>query len=500
MSRAILIAIFLMAFNKANGTENHFETRVAWRSTCSVDDKAKSDRSFGAAVAIALGTKLIAGAVDAAAIALKKAGEPAVVSRSSASELSSPYQIKKTSITVGEKFGCIIIAKRPPSKVPVDELALAEELLRPDSALIFEGRIERLTGEQLFRIQPVRFVAREFEGEGIFSPRKREFTIALTLSVPGADKPFASTSFTFEGVEKNENLTAGNWKLAGKTTKPLPFPPIPESANKAKAEQEQFYAPYILASDILTRLANPSAPVTPRLFSYYEDSDYLRAVDEMCIQVRTFNYSYPVQFAFNEKECAHKIKAARKAVDAALDNSQNGPAAVAWAKSVVCHTGDGLAEQVEENKENGLTKKAFKCDPPTALKAPVKDSSSFGKMLTEVTLVETRPGSKFAAFLGQALGAAKDDLTTAISTELIPAKAKAIAEAEEANERKARQGVFVADIAVTQAEQQLAEIQADVAAKQSAVTAAQAQVIKAKIAANEAYRLAGLPVPYPTLD
>jgi hypothetical protein len=486
---AIAACIFV---GNSHAADRQLETRVAWSPHCSDEvDKGVASRSvFLGAVVAALAPKLIGGVVDSAATALKKAGERAELARSTGQAITRPYAVSSDAdLGMSPEHGCLVIARgefratndgTAPSSIGLE---LISSVSNP--VAIFEAKIKMLAGEPYFQLVPYRLRVAKFEGASFWSPAEREYTFAVALSVPGAEKPFASPVFSFAGVSEGADLKLGSAQLAGKASQPLPLPPVPESGKKAQAVQEAFIAPYVLAGAVLTSRARPSPPRPDPAPNARRSEAVQSSIIALCAEIQQYNKLYP-KTPLSDPLCANRVALARADVEGKISDAQSPDTLVAWATKV--------CPKPERDQDGSL---ACGLD----IERPVKAKARFGHMVTDVTVVETRSGNRFAKYLGEALSASKDELTKAIAQQIVPAQAKAADAAEEAAERAARRGVVLADLAVTQAELTLAELQASSPSPSaSSVTAARATLIKAKIAANDAYRAANLPVPFPDLD
>jgi len=107
-------------------------------------------------------------------------------------------------------------------------------------------------------------------------------------------------------------------------------------------------------------------------------------------------------------------------------------------------------------------------------------------------------GAIFAKFLGNALGAAKPEISSALQSNLLP-KSQA-AKDSEAVARTAKTSVLVADLEITKAEEGLADAILQEPPVPVDITSARIILLKAKINSNEAYRKANLPAPFPEID
>lgn len=491
------VGVLMILFNGAvQANERHLETRVVWDSNCFADpSEATGNKAFFlAALAGLVAPKLISGAVDAAGSALKKAGERAELARSTANALTRPYLVtKEAALKLSDEHGCLVVARAefPRSGKASGEprgLNILSGLTSP--VFILEAKVKTLPGEPFFQLIPVRVRVGKFEGSSFFGKNERDYSVALTLSAPGLEKPFASTVFSFEGLKEGADLKLDDWELSNKSSLPMSAPPIPESGKKAQAKQEGFLAPYLLAASVLTENANPQVADTgpTPAPSPYSSQNVQAAVKTLCSEIDIFNEAHLVKFAMNDDQCSRKVIDARTAVTKAVEKSLKEPSQLQWA-TATCRE---LTQTIDPDTQ----KKIISCDE--SVERPIEAKARFGYMTTSVTLVETRPGSKFAAYLGEALGASKDEVSKALTQKLVPSAAQALQDADDASSRSRKRAVLLADLDVTQAEQKLAELQVS-SPLGSATTAAQVTLIKAKISANDAYRSADLPLPYPEL-
>jgi hypothetical protein len=492
MKALTLTGVLIAAYaGGCSAAERPLETRLVWSPRCLGEtDAGTSNRSiFLGAVVAAVAPKLIGGAIDAAATALKKAGEKAETARSQVNTLSRPYAVSKDSdLGISPEHGCLVIARAEfPAQAPASENGSGLNQLdgMKGYVYVFEAKVKMLTGESYFQLVPYRLRVGKFEGSSFWSPGSRDYTVALTLAAPGADKPFASTTFNFVSISEDTNLEPGSWQLSGLATAPLALPPVPDSGKKAQAKQEAFLAPYVLATQYILQSIRPTTTKPSMPSDPFKETDVVAVTDNLCAKVIEYNKTFP-KAPMSDDRCAYRIKLAGAAVDEKVDTYKTFGKQLGWAKAI-CPGSSVVNDDLSPS-----------CLPGTR---PVDPAARFGYMTTTVTVVETRPGNKFAAYLGEALGAAKDDLTKAVAAQVIPAQVQAASDAADAASRTARRGVVLADLAVTQAQQALAELQATTPApKESDVTAARVALIKAKVQANDAYRLAGDPAPFPELD
>ena len=458
------------------------QTRVAWTETCP-STPAGGDgvhrMIWFAGLAAVIAPKLIEGAVDSAAAALKAAGEAKTVS-STAMALSSFYAINDDADLV-VKAGCAVVVRGvfDDAKGSGLDWASRYDELKAVQRVAFrlEARVEPVKGLKFFQLVPQYLEVDEFQESSLFQ-HDRDFVAALTMTLPGGAQPFGSATLAFHDLGKGTVLTAGDWRLKSATSPLIGFPAESTDATTAKAKREAVVAPFLLATDILT-------PPKPKPFTpapdVYADRGVQAGLNAVCQAVVDANKTLDKQFRINDDRCSHGVVTARAALDAALEVANRDAARQAWAKRVCPKfvAGDGSSCMADPDPE--LSKKRFTL------------------FTTQLTLSETRQGSKFAAFLGSALGAAKADVSTVLKDQLVP-KTQAQKDSDADADRTKRADVMLADLAVTQAEDSLADLLLTANPASADVTAARIAIVKAKIEANKAHRKAGGLPPYPELE
>jgi len=461
--------------------ERNLVTQVNWTSSCS--DERRNDGPhekslLGAALVATLAPKIISGVVDIAATAISKAGERKELARSNTSSVDQPYSISKFGdLSLDSEFLCLRVLR---GELEKDQTEL--DLRRPEKLLFyFEAEIKELTPEPYFRLEPRRLIVRNFEESSFWSSDRREYTIALSLSNVGSDKPFASTIFTFENVEHSDKgYDALSSMLLNKASLPMLMPPVADYVKAAQAKQEAYAAPFVFASSLIN---NPTLPEKITIPDAQIDPTVTASIDSLCQKIEGYNKKYP-KSPITDSLCSNDVRIERGNVDKAIAKSTRSPENIKWANTICT---------IKEDQKDG----SVSCKPTG--NAPVKVGARFGHMITEVTLVETRPESGFGKFVGETVKAAAPDIDKALQQQLIPSQRKAAEDAANEAARTAHQGTLLADLNVTKSEQALNELQL-ASAPPSEQTDARVALLKAKIAANSAYRTANLPVPYPELE
>ena len=474
----------------AHAEEPVQQTRVAWLTSCPSDPQevldAQANRSalLGALVT-AIGAKVIDGAVDSAASALKAAGETKTVS-STARSASDFYEIT-TAADLKVKGTCLVVVRGvfDEKKTSFAQWAENADEFRGLQSTSFwlEAKVRSLRGLKYFQLVPQYLKVGEFQESGWFDPQDRDFVVAVTLTVPGGAQPFGSAEMSFKNVVRSTEWEDGVWPLRSAASLPIAFPAESADATKAKAKREADLAPLLLAQDILD---TPPAKPFPNTPDVYEDGTVQSKVKGVCDEINLANKRLSDDHKLTDDRCNYRVTQAKTVLDAALETAHRNTARHDWAKGV-CQL---------DLKRMASDKTATKCSNEPAPKDTV--GKSFTYFTTQLTLSETREGSKFAKFLGNALGAAKSDVSSALQAKLLP-KSQTAKDSEAAAARTARTRVLVPDLEVTKAEESLADALQQDPPKPVDITSARIALLKAKIAANDAYRKADLPAPYPEI-
>ena len=476
------------------------ETRVAWLSECPHDPDTKPGKSaggkagLGTALFAAVGPKLISGVIDLAATALKAAGDDR--STVTLARVDADFHKVMPEGDIAARLLCLVVMRGEfDDKVTDAAFAWAGNhdaltpLRRPTFYL--EARIVPLRGAKFFQLVPVYLQVDDFEKFSIFDPKDRDFVVAVSLKQPGQASAFGSAEFLFKDVERGTVLKPGDSKLRLATSRPLAFPEPDTAATQAKAKLDGLLAPYLLAVDILTKPPeHKPLPGAPSLFALDGGTRPASwsASQQFCEALREHNRRTPEAFRINDERCAYTLDEPRRLMEEELAKAYRSPLRITWAKG---RCGSDVAEK-PSCPGRGLHV------PLTTAQAALA-TKSFTFFTTDLTLTETREGSKLALFLGNALAASKDDVTKVLADEWLPKTQKQLDEADK-TARDARAATLLADLEVTKAEQLLAEVLAQKDKSPSDETAARIALLKAKIAANNAHRAEGTPIPWPEVD
>lgn len=467
------------------------QTRVAWLTSCPSDPPpviaAQNNRSalLGALVA-AVAPKLIEGAVDYAAEALKAAGQSKTFASTAKSDAN--FYMVSQSADLMVAVNCLVVIRGvfdDAKGSPMQWARNSDELKGLQSANFqLEAKLKPLRGLKYFQLVPQYLKVGEFEEDSFFDRKDRDYVVAASLTVPGVAQPFGSMEMTFKDVARNTEIKTGDWRLRLATSMPIAFPSESADATKAKTKREAELAPYLLALDIL---GTPDPKPFGKVPDLYEDSGVQQKTKALCDSIKALNQHLGRQYQLNDDRCAYPLTKAQDALESELEKANRNAARQAWARSVC----------TDYRSKDPANNAPASCDNQPSAGGLV--GTTFTYFTTQLTLSETREGSKFALYLGNALSSAKTDVSAALQTKLLP-KTQAAKDSEDEAARTARTAMLVSDLEVTKAEEDLADTLLQDPPKPADITTARIALVKAKIAANGAHRKAGLPVPYPAFD
>lgn len=468
-----------------------WQTRVAWLTACPSDPppvlEAQNNRSalLGALVAV-VGPKVIEGAVDSAAEALKAAGQSKTIATTANS--AGNFYLVSQDADLMVAVNCLVVIRgvfddSKPS--PLQWAKNSDEFKNLQRAAFqMEAKLKPLRGLKFFQLIPQYLKVDEFEESSIFDRKDRDYIVATSFTVPGGSLPFGSTEITFKDITRKTELKNGDWRLRSASSLPIAFPGESADTSKAKAKREAEIAPYLLALDIL---ATPEQKPFNKVPDVYEDAEVQRKTKAVCDSIYVLNKGLSQQFQLNDDRCAYPVVKARNELESDLERANRNVERQAWARTV-------CKDYVKEDPGNNT---AASCNNQPSAQYLV--GATFTYFTTQLTLSETREGSKFALFLGNALSSAKSDVSTTLKAKILPKTQEEKDSGDEAT-RAAHAAVLVADLEVTKAEEDLADVLLQESPKPADITAARIAIVKTKIEANKAHRKAGTPAPYPELE
>lgn len=452
------------------------------------------------AIAAVIVPKLVSGGVDLAAKKLQAAGSDRPNEMSARTDdYFYTYQRKRKNTL---KSNCLIVVEAENFDGQLAGLGATDWRRYATRVgtyqgvrMIFMAAVETAPEGKLFRLVPAYLEIKDWRERSFWNSDRRDYNIAVTLSVIGQTSHFASLSMNFKGLTSNKTwtLVSNELVMGDATTDYVPLAPISEEGTKFVASVESAWATKDHAASILDeyqkwledeakKKAGTAEMPMPNL---YRDA-YLSLLDNYCASVRTANKDQekskreiPSACNFRLDQKFEAVAAAKKAVERAQDWRD-------WAAVTCWPDKTDRATALSAQDPNGAV-----CAEP---KLPKRLPQSHTRVAGLVVVTEVIPGSKAAKFLGDALAASSADVSKVIVDKLPPLSQQA-RDAAAATDRTLAQAVVDADYKVEIAENELAELPSDAPA--SKVTAARMKRQAAWYAANNAYRAVGRNPPYP---
>lgn len=442
------------------------QTRSTWQPRCTGEITPVALP----ALALILAPKIIDATVDHVGSALKAAaGSEAVQFKASTQVLPFYDIIVSGEMKKASGIGCLVLVRGTFDRVPGDDVFAGLK----DTHFRFEAKIQPIKGTKYFQLVPYYLSTSKLE-PGNFWSRTGDYTVSVNLKALGTEKPFGSATFTFTKIEEGTELKTPDVMLTAAASDPIAYPGDLSDAVSARDKQAKKIAPELAALAILDALEQATKP-NPRQPRPQEinDPSVKPALHAYCIEKKAVNASLPEAQREFDSRCNEALNKAATKLDEDLAKAFYSPASVTWAKKILCTTGGNCKKDVGTD---------------------VVESS--GKILSETVLTETRLASKFGLQLAEILTASSEEIKKALKDQLPDAKKKA-QDLEAVTGRANRQAVILADLEVEKAE---ADLMAVSQTDQSKVLAAQLELTKKRIAANEAYRKTGLLIPYPEFE
>lgn len=359
------------------------------------------------------------------------------------------------------------------------------------------------SGASEFTVTPARLYFRRFSFDR-WREGPRDYKFELVLRAAKADKPFATYQIEVPARPQGALVThcrapqsdpverdcpdAQRGELWEMESLPLPLPAEGDDTAKAKAAIAKRLGPFREALKAAQDLEEAAAIAgDPRLVPV--QGGIVDLDGTVAAALKTYCEKIPAEIAKKNVACAPG------ATKAAADLEAARTAALL---------------RIEEDRAQRLIRTRCALAPtapidPDSIKqgcvAPEQDfvrPAAGTATVVSARLTETRPPNVVLQFFADVFTSAKPAIKTSLEEDLIPAKRRAAAEADEKDQRDARQAVALADANVKAAEAALAVKRAGT--DSAAIAAAERDLVKVKIEANNAYRKAGLAAPYPDLD
>lgn len=482
MSKIWIIAFAaIVAFDATASDSAGPLTLAAWSPICPTADKTtpkpKIAPVIGALLAI-VAPKLVDAAVDHAGAAIKAAADTESRATLALPVLERFYTVTNTGeLSLAPEVGCLVIVR---AKYPTPSASGQFDIAKYDQdQLVFhlEAKLEPIGGLRYFQLSPKYLKTGKYELNSFWNS-KRDMSVSVAMRSVSSPEPFASWTFQWQNLDPGAELKGDDLKLASATSGPLPYPTDLGDANSAKAIQAARVAPFIVAMDILDQSKAP-APL-PRKPDDLKAPNVRGPLTAYCHELDAANKTLPEDARVIDRRCFVALNAAEEALKTQLGAAYKAKPSQDWANKL-CPT------YANDNK----------CTLPWATGI---EESRFGAFVISTVLTESRPSNKFGLALASTITSSSDDMQKTLKEQVIPSEKKKAGEERDEKARETRRNMLLADLEVTAAESALSTLQAATPLDMPAIQQAQIELAKKKIAANDSYRKAGKPVPYPEFD
>jgi len=469
---------------------------------------AKKVASFpvGALILEPLLSQLISGTLDAAGAYLASAAT-AKSARMSALQQDDFYKLNARGELSTAESACLIVVSPGSSKPVPTWLKVAKtraDQLIPLSAsprFYFEAKIlaDQTPGVSKMNIAPNFLHIGEFLADGWSYRDVRKYSVAATFRSRLSGEVFGSFKFDFNDLPLStwgttQTIAAG---VIDKSITPqlslmagpvqVPFYPVAGAVSAAALAQQQAAAPYLEADALLSGKVAPVRrlpdwEVRPKVApnAPAETQNYQAALEALCNSIDAINgKAKEGKGTLSDARCpvthlgyANQAEDTRKALERKLAHD--------WA---VEFANFHLGETPETCAKSGSK---IACKPPAPKRA------ALGPYMIELAVVETREPTEFAKALAATFAANKDKLKTAIEDRALPSRREAAEQSAEDAAQKAKVAFELAKLEVEKAEAKLQEAASEPRSLQISL---QAEVLKARVAANAAAKTAGISQP-----
>ena len=490
---------------------------------------------LAAALVSAVVSPLIEGVVDKGVSALKEAAKDKDF------PIASPDPVMKEFYQVGlsgetalnRQIGCIVLVrgefetgKFPPDvSKPADLLSKRIEAkfrvwagngatpqLGNDYTRVKPGKLEFyfevvpvVSGDgKTLGLRPQALQVENFASkDGFFGPSRRNYQFTITFADQFGATAFASADFKYEGVERGTSKEACVAKPAKTYCVPTELGGIRGwYSTKPISEDFAVLIKKRKANAVTLKTAVNALDPTPPMPMVPDDlENVIPKLGKYCRELEAENKLRRNGQQWDEA-CSPTLARAKREY---LYEESVGTAKLAkqqadefWSKKCLDPAGAPLAR----NDQNMV-----KC---LETLAGTQQFVPAGKFLLTSTIVETRPGNKLAAFLAPTAEKVAPAVKTALKEKFDPVEREKVAAAGAAKvtvdaktKREALNAITLAEEAVSAAQAtydaafaESADAPTDTTLKVAAINAHIA-LVKAQIAANDAYRALDLPIPYP---
>jgi hypothetical protein len=473
LKRVLIALVAAMSYSFAYGQS--LETRATWMDHC--PSEPPPAKRLLPLVGLVL-PYLISAGVDYASAALTKAASDKA-DTSAATTDDYLFEINSVGdVHPAEKVRCLVVVRGTfdgaNSAADVANWATGELGGLQQPYFRFEAKIVPKVSGNIYQMVPVYVKSWKPESPSIFAATARDYNLSVSLTQINASEPFASTTFNMKVASPGADGDLHLDQLKQMASGSLAFPSSLTDVAAQKKIREKRTAREITAATILDAEWYSKQPREQPRPDEFADPVIQRAIAVYCKNIQAKNRMLTSDHQYYNEHCIHDIVSEGENLEAAITRSLTSPKSVAWAAGV-CKTYQPPLGNIPAGC--GLSPNA---DP-------------IGLFRTSVTLTETRHGAEWAKAFAKAVEDSKESIKSS-AVSLLPSEREKAEQAAKNTARQASQGVLLADLAVEVAESELEELRGS-NAKGSDIARARIELLKAKIARNDAYRKAGLPAP-----
>ncbi len=502
--RCLGCSLLLTAALSAHSAETAFALEVLVEPTCpSVAPPLETQSAIGVLLAEGLLSSLTGSAVDAAGAYF--AGATMTKSVAFKGSVNDTFYTLDGNgdLSLRANSGCLVLVVPGDAAMkPWFEVARSRSkaLMSFDKLpqFYFEAAFERSAG-----VAPTLAVRSKFLHIGSFQETgwsyrdDRNYAVALTLRNREDDQPFGVATFSFDRIRPSTRGESQTIKFKSDGSKVVD-PSIEASLNPANDSQRVAFfpsTPTIEAAVKIQKLVaapyNKAAQLTNK-----DTQEPLLGEPEWSVRSAAAKSAAQNFVTRLSAFCDSLERLKDKKPD--LPEDARCPVAHLQAVNDLEEARDALKMQMETEWASkfvqlhlGTCKKDNQ--GKVACAAPPPKQSAYGPFTWEATVVETREPNAFAKAVASAFASNKDKLKADLQNELIPSKREEVKQKAESTERDALVALRLAMLKVEEAEARLLEA---VNQPRSAQLVLQAEVLQAKVAANNAARVAGRVAPF----
>jgi hypothetical protein len=510
----------------ANAATPQLESRLFVNEKCPsrMAGAGEKNGAFGSALLSVLAGPLVDAAVDLGVNAISKAAEDKAVDLPPASLFGRFYSTGATGLhQVHPDNLCITLVAgnfgpKAEGEQPAMPLWLVNAIPRLNKsglqgapALYFEAEIVVSDDRKHFALHPRAVYIGQFQQSSSWGRDKRKFDIGLAFQDIESTQAYASFQFSYPDVEP------GYARLACAVgEKPLNYPECKvdgAGATKGWFQMQPETTGMLKLSTARKHLAARLGGLLPSPQVVYQTAPDLvlenvlsSAGDKYCRELDKDNARLPEKLRRVDELCPVALRSSQEVSKADLALRQRK---LDYVDAYMLYQEECMKKvYTDAPKDRKTLYEKFSTIPETKeadIKACVQLQPPVdgGEFTLSATVVETRPGSRFAKWFAPVAKSASGDIKTLIKNELPQQRkeekerlAKAASE-KAALDRLALQTLKVVDLEVTMAQNNLDKAESTQPRDDNDVLGKQILLLKKQFEANNAYRAAGLDPRYP---